>query len=140
MKNKAILVSFITLFAIVFALSTVIASEVQICDLTVEINDVDAYTTTPTIAGEVSDTVPVTVEFTACEDATDVRIKVYIEGYKDEISAETSRFHIVNGSRYVKRFSLKLPSSMDLDDLTEDLSLLVRVSAKSKDSFEESYA
>ncbi|MDD5192026.1 MAG: hypothetical protein PHX96_02715 [Candidatus Nanoarchaeia archaeon] len=144
MKSKAILVSFIALFAIVFALSTVIASEVQICDLSVEVNDVEAYTTSPTIAGEVSNTVPVTVEFTACEDATDVKVKVYIEGYKNEISDETSRFLIVNGSRYVKRFSLTLPSTMDLDELedelTEDLSLLVRISAKGKESAEESYA
>ncbi len=142
MKNKAILVSFITLFAIVFALSTVIASEVSICDLTVEVNDIeyDAYTTSPIIAGEVSDTVPVIVKFTACEDAIDVRVKVYIEGYKDEISAETSRFHVVNESTYIKRFSLQLPSSMDLDDLTEELSLLVRISAKGKESAEESYA
>lgn len=130
MKNKAILVSFITLFAIVFALSTVIASEVQICGLTVDVNDVDVSSSSVTAAGEVSDTVPVTVEFTACDNATDVRVKVYIEGYKDEISAETSRFHIVDGSTYIKRFSLQLPSSMDLDHLTEELSLLVRISAK----------
>lgn len=140
MKSKAILVSFIALFAIVFALSTVIASELQVCDLSVQVNDVIAHTDSPTLAGEVSTTVPVEVRFTACEDATDVRIKVYIEGYRDEISDETSRFLVVNGSRYIKRFSLTLPSSMDLDKLTEDLSLLVRISAKGKDSFEESYA
>ena len=140
MKNKAILVSFITLFAIVFALSTVIASEVQIYDLTVKVNDVYAHTDSPTLAGEVSETVPVEVRFTACENATDVRIKVYIEGYKDEISDETSRFLIVDGSRYIKRFSLQLPSSMDLDDLTEELSLLVRISAKDKESVEGSFA
>lgn len=136
MKNKAILVSFITLFAIVFALSAVIASNVPICGLTVEVNDVETYP----IAGEVSDTVPVEVQFMACDDATDVRVKVYIEGYKDEISAETSRFHIVNGSTYIKRFSLQLPSSMDLDDLTEELSLLVRISAKDYASVEEPFA
>lgn len=136
MKNKAILVSFIALFAIVFALSTVIASEVNICNLNVEVNDVETYP----IAGEVSDTVPVEVRFTACEDATDVKVKVYIEGYKNEISEETSRFHIVNGSTYIKRFSLQLPSSMDLDELTEELSLLVRISAKNRESAEESFA
>lgn len=130
MKNKAILVSFITLFAIVFALSAVIASEVQICDLAVEVNDIEVSELGVTAAGEVSDTVPVTVEFTACDNAIDVRVKVYIEGYKDEISAETSRFHVVDGSTYIKRFSLQLPSTMDLDELTEKLSLLVRISSK----------
>jgi len=140
MKNKAILVSFIALFAIVFALSTIVASEVQICDMTVEVNDEIVVSSGVTYAGEVSETIPVEVKFTACEDASDVRIKVYIEGYKNEISDETARFHIVNGSTYVKRFSLKLPSSMDLDELTESLKLLVRISAKGKESAEEAYS
>ncbi len=138
MKNKAILVSFIALFAMIFALSTVIASEVDITINDVIVNDVSIDG--PTAAGYVSDTVPVEIKFTANEDVSDVRVKVYIEGYKDEVSDSTSRFHIVEGSSYIKRFSLRLPSSTDLDDLTEDLTLLVRVSAKEKDSFEELYA
>lgn len=140
MKNKAILVSFITLFAIVFALSTVLAVSNSVDYLTIDdvvVNDISVIH--DTAAGEVSDTVPVTIEFTALDDATDVKVKVYIEGYKDEISAETSRFHIVNGSTYIRRFSLQLPSSVDLDGLTEGLNLLVRISAKGEESFEESY-
>jgi len=140
MKNKAILVSFIALFAIVFALNTVIAASNSVDWLTiedVEVNDISVVD--HTAAGEVSRTVPVEIEFTADRDVDDVRVKVYIEGYKDEISDSTSRFHIVNGSTYIKRFSLELPSSMDLDDLTEDLSLLVRISAKEEISFEDEY-
>jgi len=137
MKNKAILISFIALFAMIFALSTVIASEVDVTIDDVIVNDISING--PTAAGYVSDTIPVEIKFTANEDVSDVRVKVYIEDYKDEVSDSTERFHIVEGSSYIKRFSLRLPSSTDLDDLIEDLTLQLRVSAKGKDSFDTPY-
>jgi hypothetical protein len=136
MKSKTFLVSVIALFAIVFAISAVSASTVTINDVKVNGLSVVSGIT----SGAVSDTVPVEVSFTANEDASDVRVKVYIEGYKSEISETTDRFQVINGSKYIKRFTLKLPSSMDLDNLTEDLSLIVRVSAKEQDPVEQSYA
>ena len=134
MKQKPILVSFIALFAIILVLSTVSAFA-GIDDVIV--NDISVVSNTA--AGEVSNTIPVEVKFTANADISDVRVKVYIEGYREEISDSTSRFRLVNGSSYIKRFSLDLPSSRDLDDDPEDLVLYVRVSAKGEDSIEESY-
>ncbi|MEK6935857.1 MAG: hypothetical protein AABW67_03650, partial [Nanoarchaeota archaeon] len=131
MKNKAILVSFVAFLAIIFALNTVLAAFASVDDIIV--NDISIKT--GTAAGEVSRTIPVEVMFTANQDAEDVRVKVYIEGYKSEISETTERFHIVNGSKYIKRFSIELPSSMDMDNLTEDLFLNVRISAKTDSSF-----
>jgi len=151
MKNKAILVSFIALFAIVFALSTVMASEYSVDYIDkiddVRVNDVSVVYS-DSFAGDVSEVVPVVVKFTASDDVTDVRVKVYIEGYRDEISATTERFHIVDGKSYIKEFSLRLPSSDDLNeaweddefDLNEDLNLVVRVSAKGEDSLEREYS
>ena len=136
MKNKAILVSFIALFAMIFALSTVAGSGIVTIN-DVIVNDISIYDSTA--AGYVSDTIPVEIKFTANEAVSDVRVKVYIEGYKNEVSDSTERFHIVEGSSYIKRFSLRLPSSTDLDDLIEDLTLQVRVSAKGKDSFEDPF-
>jgi uncharacterized membrane protein len=146
MKNKAILVSFIALFAIVFALSAVIADDFVTID-EIEVNGIDiADLNDPAIIGvDVSETVPVVVQFTAPSDGDadtryeidDVRVKVYVEGYRDNIEVETSRFHILEGNTYTKRLTLTLPSSMDLDDLSENVNLLVRVSAKSEDSVEE---
>jgi len=129
MKSKAILVSFIAFFAIALALSTVLASDI-VTITSVQVNGISASTTSPAVAGEVSDTVPVEVEFIANADVSDARVKVSIEGYKEDISAVTPRFLLVNGSRYVKRFSLQLPSSIDLDELTEAVKLQVEVSAK----------
>ena len=147
MKSKTILVSFIAIFAMVLALNLVSATPFAgVGD--VYVNDIK-MSTGPTFnaAGEVSRTVPVEVHFTANVDATDVKLRVFIEDYKNEISDSTERFHIVEGSSYVKRFSLTLPSSMDLDDLTESLDLVVRFSAKDvdntvlydSDSFETTY-
>tara|TARA_Y100000310_G_scaffold268360_1_gene280936 strand:+ start:2729 stop:3985 length:1257 start_codon:yes stop_codon:yes gene_type:complete len=142
MKSKTILVSLIAIFAIVFALNLVVATSdsvdyVEVTD--VYMNDIAVFSTSINAAGEVSTTVPVEVYFKALEDASDVKVKVYIEGYRSEISETTDRFHIVDGSSYVKRFSLTLPSSMDLDELTEGLKLVVRISAKGEESLEQEY-
>jgi len=134
MKQKTILVSFIALFAIVLTLSTVSAfagiDDVIVNDISVVGNRV---------AGEVSDTIPVEIKFTATADVSDVRVKVYIEGYRDDISDTTARFRLVEGSSYIKRLSLDLPSNFDLDEDPEDLVLYVRISAKGEDALEEPY-
>jgi len=140
MKSKAILVSFIAIFAIIFTLSMVMASEFA-DDIMVEVNDV-TLTTGPTYIGQVSDTVPVRVEFSGMQDINEeVKVKAYIEGYKNEIyDTFTMRTPIecgVNG--YVARLSLEFPSSMDLDDLSEDLTLWIRFIAKGEESFEIPY-
>jgi hypothetical protein len=139
MKNKAILVSIVALFAIVLTLNAVIASEVDVTIDDVVVNDISLMGST-TAAGFVSNNVPVEVEFTSNADLEDVRVKVYIEGYKDEISSSTARFNTFNDSTYIKRFSLELPSSMDLDDNPEGLTLFVRISAKGQEALEEEYS
>ena len=156
MKNKAILVSIIALFAIVLTLNAVMAasdvlSDIDyLSDVQVTVNDIVVGSS---VAGFVSDNVPVEIQFTAnfsglLEDTTDdgikeslgdAKVKVYIEGYKSEISDTTSRFHIVDGSTYLKRLSLELPSSLDLDESIEDLKLIVRISAKGEISYEKEY-
>jgi len=87
-----------------------------------------------------SDVVPVKVMYQGLSDTSDVRVEVFIEGYKDLVSETTDRFHIINGSEYVNRFSVKLPSTQDLSSLNEDLNLIVRFSAKGQDSIEKTYA
>lgn len=140
MKNKAILVSIVALFAIVLTLNAVSASEVNVTINDVVFNDISLMPIgSTTAAGFVSNTVPIEVEFKSDEPLTDVRVKVYIEGYKDEISESTSRFNTFSGSTYLKRFSLELPSSMDLDNDGEELTLFVRISAKGQDAKEESF-
>jgi len=137
MKSKAFLVSFLALLAMAFVLTSVSATDfVDVSD--VEVNGVsyNLDSVPEDIAVSVSETIPVVVKFTAEENVSDVRVKAYIEGYRDEISDETSRFHILEDNTYIKRLSLKLPSTIDLDDLDDEIQLLVRVSAKEKESVE----
>jgi len=147
MKSKALLVSFIALFAIVLSISAVAAQDfVTNTDVTVEVNGISVNAAIPSasIAVSASETVPIEVFFKADDldtdtlfgDIKDVRVKVYIEGFKNEISDETSRFHVIEGNSYVKRFSLTMPSTEDLESLTENLTLLVRFSAKGYDSID----
>ncbi|MAG02397.1 hypothetical protein CMI42_03600 [Candidatus Pacearchaeota archaeon] len=137
MKNKAFLVSFMAFFAIAFTITMV--SAVDFVDVTdVEVNGVSfKLDDADQVAGLVSETVPVVVKFTAVSDVSDVKVKAYVEGFKSDISDETSRFRVVAGNTYVKRFTLELPSSLDLDELTEEeLTLFVRFSARGEDSQE----
>ena len=138
MKNKAFLVSFIALFAVAMAITMVAAVDfVSIEDVEVDSISVRDDLSGDNVAGSVSQTVPVVVKFTALEDASDVRVKAYIEGFKSDISEETERFRIVKDNTYVKRFTLELPSSLDLDDISEEeLMLLIRFSARGMDSQE----
>jgi hypothetical protein len=142
MKNKAILVTLLTLVALVFALnivSTVFATTTTdfVTINEVKVNGIDV--TGSTAAGDVSDTVPVEVYFTANKDVSDVKVRVYIEGFKDDIYETTDRFHVIDGTSYVKRFTLKLPSTMDLNDLNEKISLYVKISALDEDPVEQDY-
>lgn len=141
MKSKAILVSFIALLAIVFALNTVVAMEFfDNTTMDVEVNGISVKLDSigNAIGVSASESIPIVVKFTAKDSLEDVRIKTYIEGFKNEFEDETSRFHIIEGNTYVKRFTLKIPSTDDFDDdsLTEKLRLLIRFSAKGRDSVE----
>jgi uncharacterized membrane protein len=147
MKSKAIMVSFIALFAITFALSTVVASAHIVDEPTIEVefNGIEFSNVANAVGVDASEIVPVEVRFTAPSTLPngaleDVKLKVYIEGFKNDIEDESSRFVIVEGNTYVKRFSLKMPSTEDFDDLTsEELELLVRFTAKGEPSQELSY-
>ena len=134
--RKAFLFSLMAIFAIVLALNTVVAYFVDVEEI--EVNGITAFPndTSQTISVSASETVPVLVKFVAWENASDVRVKVYMEGFKNEVSDETPRFHVLEGNTYVKRFSLTIPSTLDFDDLTERLDLLVRISARGQDSME----
>jgi len=153
-------VSLIALFVIALALATVAADDMSnglvcnefnsndyVCITEIEVNGVSFAwdEIDQAVALSVSESVPVEVKFIALGDedddtrraVTDVRMKVYLEGFKEDIEDESARFHILEGNTYVKRFTLKMPSTMDLDDLTEEsVSLNIRVSARGEDSLE----
>lgn len=80
------------------------------------------------VAGDVDSIVPVRVIFDAAKDMTDVKVKVFMEGHRDDVSASTSRFDIEDGITYSKLLRLKLPS--DSDELSEEYTLYVEIISK----------
>lgn len=148
MNAKKLLVSFLLIASVLLlATATVSAYDVSgdIADtLTVKVDGItvanevdDAITTTASvIAGE---TVTVKVEFRA--DATtwedddenpitslsDVRIRAELEGDKEDVVAITSLFDIEDDKTYVKYLTLKVPSDLDEDELSGDLTLNLKI-------------
>ncbi len=128
--EKSILVSIIAVFAVLTLIAGVSAGELVNIDK-VTINGADVSTST--VSGiEAGETIPIKVVFTAAEDASDVTVKAWIDGYRSDISAKTGVFELINGSVYTKTLSLKLPSDIDP---TEDYTLIIRIS--NQDSSDE---
>ncbi len=46
-------------------------------------------------------------------EKNDIRVKAWIDGYRDEISAETERFDIYGSTTYSKYLSLRIPDDID---------------------------
>jgi len=142
MKSKTIIVSFIALFVLAFALNVVAAVDVPVHVDLVKVNSVELDQAN-TYIGQVGDTVPVYVQFSALEDVDeDVKITVYIDDYKVDIEdSEILRTPLESGVKgYTARLSLKLPSSLDLEDsASEDTTLYVRFKAHGYTAVEEEY-
>jgi len=138
MNTKAILGFMLASLIALVAVSSVMAGTLNVNLNSVEVNDVVLGSGT-TLAGTASETVPVVVKFTANEDLQDLKLSVWIDGYKSEVSASTARFDVINGSTYIKRLTLTLPSVEDLDNLHEGLTLYVRTANKNDDT-ESSYS
>ena len=79
--------------------------------------------TAAVIAG---DTIEVKVRFTADENASDVRIKVTLEGEKDDVTVVTPLFDVEDGVTYTKTLTIKVPSDLK-DDVSDDLNMDVKI-------------
>jgi len=138
MKTNKLMISLVAILVAIFAISYAMAGTLPVTVNQVTVNDVELSGSSTVLAGMPSETIPVVVEFTANADVQDLKLKVWIDGYKNEISTSTPRFNVVAGSTYVKRMSITLPNVNDMDSITEGLTLYVRASDKN-DEVEESY-
>jgi len=132
MKRNLLLIPFVAV-ATLMVLSFVSAGLAT--DVDVEFNSVELGAST-TMVGDVGDVVPVRVTFKALTDAEDVKVKVSMEGHRDDVSASTSRFDIEDNNVYTKLLNLKLPS--DSDELSEKYTLYVEIVSKD-DRTEQKY-
>ncbi|MFH0833462.1 MAG: hypothetical protein V1889_02355 [archaeon] len=131
MKRNLLLIPFV---AVVTLMIVGFASAGLATGVDVEFNSVGLGAST-TMVGNVGDVVPVRVTFAASSDESDVKVKVSMEGYREDISASTSRFDVESGNVYTKLLSLKLPS--DSDKLSEEYTLYVEIVSKDKRTEQE---
>ena len=131
MKTNLILVPFV---AVLTLLLVGCAAGELVNEVTTTLNGVELDNLT--MAGMVGETVPVRVTFTALESVDDVKLKVTLEGLREDVDVSTDRFNLVNGSTYSKLLTLRLPS--ELKDSTKEFTLYVEV-VSSTDKTEESY-
>lgn len=133
MKRNLFLIPFVVVMTL---LVVGLASAGLATDVDVEFSGVRLGAST-TMVGNVGEVVPVQVTFMASADESDVKIKVYMEGHRDDVSASTDRFDIEDGNVYTKLLRLGLPS--DSDELSEEYTLYVEVVSKN-DRTEREYS
>jgi hypothetical protein len=153
MNTKRILVSFLLIASVLFLASMVSALGTTVP--TIEVDGVDATAdNVSVIAGE---TIDVRVEFTAnaplwdhdsnpltpmvptWTSQSDVKVKVTLEGNKDDVTSVTSNFDVINGKAYAKTLTLKVPSDFDDENLDEALDLTVKIWNSDDVEFEDTY-
>jgi hypothetical protein len=133
MKTKSLL-GFVGAILVAFLAINLATATLNVNIDEISVNDVSiSGSSVLTLSGAPKETVPITVKFTANKDLDDLKLKAWIDGYKSDISASSSRFNVINGSTYIKRLSLVLPSSEDLDGLNEKIVLHVRIADKTEE-------
>ena len=129
MENKKQIKKFIFLIAVLTLVLPALISAAELANnMTVKVNgqllDGNSLSVSPT------DSLTIETVFIGHDNESDVRVKAWVEGYKEDIYKETDRFDVIQGKRYVKWLSLKLPSDMNG---TDEYKLIVRVSSKDKE-------
>ena len=117
MKRNVLLVPFV---AVLTLLVVAFASAELAVNIDTDFNGVELGANTM-----VGGVVPVRVTFDSIADEEDVKVKVYMEGHRDDVSVYSNRFDIETGNTYTKLLSLKLPS--DSYDLSDEYTLYVEI-------------
>jgi hypothetical protein len=101
----------------------------------IEVSEVDVFTNRP-VAVFAGDTIPVRIFFDATNSAEDVRVKAWISGGR-EFAVVTERFDVIIDNTYSRLLTVKVPSTLDEEDLDEPIELVVVVENKAgeADSF-----
>ncbi|MDP2946844.1 MAG: hypothetical protein Q8N88_01905, partial [Nanoarchaeota archaeon] len=117
---------FVPLLAVLTLLTaSVLASGELAKNVEVTFNGVELLSNGNPLVGMVGDNVPVRVTFDANDSSSDVRLKVRIEGVRDDVSASTERFDIIEGKTYTKVLTLELPNK--LRDTDKEFTLFVEI-------------
>lgn len=127
MTSKKIWVSLVALFAVaLFAIANVSASFGSI--QRIEVNDINAFLSQD-IGVDAGETLSIEVVFRATDTVEDVRVEAEILGDPD-LRTVSKELSVVQGKIYRWVLTLKMPESLDEEDLEEDLDLFVSVESK----------
>ncbi|MEM1535288.1 MAG: hypothetical protein QXE64_00745 [Candidatus Pacearchaeota archaeon] len=101
------------IFAFSVAISAFAAAQPEIAVMDVYLNS--HYVSSETFSIERGSTLSVKVLFLTSDisESGEVRVKAWIDGYRNEIKAETERFDIFAGRLYSKTLNLRLPDDME---------------------------
>ncbi len=122
MDTKKLLVSFCTFAIALFLVATVSAANIA-SSTSIEVDGIDVSDNPSVIAGE---SVSVKVQFTSNVTASDVRVKVEIEGDKVDVDAVSTPFDVEAGHTYKKTLTLKVPFELK-DKLSDNVDLNVKI-------------
>lgn len=123
MKSKNLLVFFLTIVSVLLLVTTVSATSIASV-YSVEVDGTYALgDDISVVAGEI---ITVKVFFDAEEDASDVRVKIELEGEKVDVDARTSPFDIEEGKVYKKTLTLKVPYELK-DEVSDDVTLSIKI-------------
>jgi uncharacterized membrane protein len=120
MKQKFVLVFLIAVLSIAVLTGFASAGTLNLSNQYVQIDGLPVTGNVAVIAG---DTVPLTLDFTANQNASDVQVFAWIQGYRSD-GVELNYADLIKGNDYRARLSVPIPSDIDPE---KDLTLYVRV-------------
>ena len=124
MNMKKLLVSLVLLVGVLFLASTVSAQQVVSGTVLVEVDGVDAALSPAIVVGE---SVIFRVEFKSAVNASDITVKVEVEGERRDVDAETRPFDVETGQKYTKSIKLDVPFDLR-NKLSDFVDLNVKIS------------
>ena len=123
MKKNLFLIPFVAVLS--FLMIGLVSAGELAGNVGTDFNDVELDVSSVTMSGIVGEVVPLRVTFDAVQDMSDVKVKVRMEGHREDVYASTERFDIVDSTTYTKLLSLALPS--EEDDQYKDYTLYVEI-------------
>jgi len=127
------LASLVAILAVAIVASMVAATSTLDVNIhQIEVDGLDA--TSNSVAVVAGTRVPVTVDFTANENASDVVVSAWFQGERSETFVENDFADLIDGRNYKLRLSVNVPSDVDPE---EELTLFVRIETDSGNYEEE---
>ena len=133
MRKNFVLASLVAILAVAIVASMVAATSTLDVNIhQIEVDGLDA--TSNSVAVVAGTRVPVTVDFTANENASDVVVSAWFQGERSETFVENDFADLIDGRNYKLRLSVNVPSDVDPE---EELTLFVRIETDSGNYEEE---